>query len=206
MPPAKATAIVEELGETTLPAEIPAEPEPQLSRREKAMLFDIVAGIPPAVVAAENEIAWPTFQGWMKESRIASALSRATGVLIEKIERGDFGAIPIAKASAEGAMVILLGLMRAAKSDETRRKAANDLLAYAGHQPVKRTQVLNPGEFLDAMTEGELEEFAASGLVPDRLRSQATFMVAKKLPKAIEAKVIAVSQPAGNPLEETDAS
>ena len=86
-------------------------------------------------------------------------------------------------------MRILIRTAKSGKSDETKRKAANDVLNYAGHLPSKKPEDFNANDFLAAMSFEELKAFADHGEVPDRLRDKAAFLVTssvQKMEKAVD--------------------
>lgn len=148
-----------------------------LSAKEGFCLLSVLQGTPNAAIAEQLAISEAKVAKLLRRSKLlAQSIER---FLLVKVQRGEFGPIPMAKSASDHAMSALIHLMKMGRNESTRRQAAVDILALAGHVAVKRAEVLNVNSLIDEMAADELEKFIASGTWPDRFRDKAALLTMK---------------------------
>lgn len=118
-------------------------------------------GLAPLTV--KKRIHRPAFQ---------SQIQIVEAAIVERIARGEFGALAIAKANAVGAMRRIVGQARRADDERVKFQANVKLLEYAGIQPAKPPVTESVDRLIDMMTADEAETFARTGEFPERFRDQ----------------------------------
>lgn len=121
-----------------------------------------------------------------ERAEIKHCIAQSQRVVLNKLQRGEFGPIPMAKHAAEHAMATLITLTQRARNENVKRQSAIDVLALAGHVAVKKAEILNVNELIDAMNAAELDNFIKEGVWPDRLRDRAALLSITKKPREID--------------------
>lgn len=124
-----------------------------------------------ALSAPPNEI-----EKFLSSPMAQALLGKIESAITAKLQRGDYGPIPMAKHAAEHMMGVLISTAKKSRNDNTKRQAAMDVLALAGHVAVKKAEVLNVNELIDSMDVQELNKFISEGVWPDRLRDRAAML------------------------------
>lgn len=154
---------------------------PLLSKLDRHLVLWMALGLPAQEIAEKcgKSLGWLTLR--VKHEAVAAALKRIEDLSRAKIERGDYGVAPIAKAEAEPMTRILVGIAKSHKTaPAVKRQAALDVLALAGHQPVKRAEILNVNELIEKMTPEELDRFIQHDEWPERMRDSSMAAMTKK--------------------------
>lgn len=112
------------------------------------------------------------------------ALQRLQRSLFDRLARGEYGVLALAKGNAVGAFKRVLQLSRAAENERVRLDANLEIMKLAGVQPPKPAVVESPERLLDQMSPEELEHFSKTNEIPRRLGDQ----VAKLAVTALQAK------------------
>jgi hypothetical protein len=118
-------------------------------------------GISTATVAKVRKS--PAFQRAVEtvEERIA-----------DRIARGEFGVLAMAKAAAVGAMTRIIGMAKECHTDAVRYKANEKILEIAGIQAPKPLEQVPVERLVDRMTAEEAKEFYETGHFPERFHDQ----------------------------------
>lgn len=151
-----------------------------LSARELVVAVLTLQQVPAPVMARTLGIGVADVHALQQKPQVTLQVRRALIAMRERIERGDFGVVPMAKANAESMMQRLVALSQSTK-EETARRAAVDVLSLAGHVAVKKAEIVNVNRIIDAMDPVELTAFVERGEFPARFRDQlATIQSAPK--------------------------
>lgn len=153
-----------------------------------AALLLLLQRIAPTQICALLGIGEDTLLSWRKMPAFAHQLKKALFAMREQIERGDFGVVPMAKANAERMMHTLITKAKSAKNEETSRRAAESVLALAGHTPIKKIESVNVNKIVDQMTPEEMGAFIDRGEFPVRFRDQLSILQAPGGVSAVNTK------------------
>lgn len=129
------------------------------------------------------------------------AVAMVEASIVERIARGEFGVLAIAKANSVGAMRRLVGMSKGSEDERVRLQATLKLLEIGGIQPPKPSITESPERLIDQMTAEEAERFAKEGEFPERFRDQLARLASSVLEKNERArwdpKVEAVAEMVG---------
>jgi DNA-binding CsgD family transcriptional regulator len=159
----------------TLPSEREATlgPRPDgLRPREYMVLGKVFEGKKVAQIAAEMGVSTATVSTILGKPQFKAAVQMVEAAIVERIARGEFGVLAIAKANANGAIRRVVGLSKLSQDDRVRLNANLKLIELAGIRPPAPQVVESKERLIDAMTAEEAREFAATGLFPARFRDQ----------------------------------
>jgi hypothetical protein len=154
-------------------------------KRAQALIL-LLQGVKIAEIAEKIGISVEKVEKFVKKPEIQQCVANATKKTLEKLQRGDFGPIPMAKHAAEHSMATLIELTKRARNENVKRQAAIDVLALAGHVAVKKAEILNVNELIDSMNVAELDDFIQHGKWPERLRDRAALLSITKKPREID--------------------
>ena len=161
----------------------------KLSRKKLLALTLLLQGIPLDRIAGQCGVKVEKVELFVKLPGVKHVLATSQKVILTKLQRGDFGPVPMAKHAAEHSMATLIHLTKGARNENVRRQAAIDVLALAGHVAVRKAEILNVNELIDAMAADELEIFIKDGIWPDRLRDRAALLSINKSHRANEIDI-----------------
>lgn len=105
-----------------------------------------------------------------------SLLAKVEEMILGKLQRGEYGPIPMAKHAAEHMMSQIIAIAMKGRNENTKRQAAMDVLGLAGHVAIKKAEIFNVNELIDSMDADELNKFIVDGSWPDRLRDRAALL------------------------------
>lgn len=125
-----------------------------------------------ALLAPRTAVSLPTIYLRQKKASYVAVRTRIETAHMERIARGEFGAIAIAKAELVGNMRRLQGMARGAEDERVRHKALVDMIKFAGFAPPTPLVTENPERVIDAMSAAEAEHFAETGEFPAHLADQ----------------------------------
>src|ERR1700675_4213 len=153
------------------PAVVEIAAIPRLSKLDRHLVLWASLGMAHTEIAAKCEKSVGWVQARLASGGVALALKRIEDLARAKVERGEFGVAPIAKSHAESMTRILVNIAKSGKTaPAVKRQAANDVLALAGHQPVKRAEILDVNELINQMSPEELDRFITANEWPERMR------------------------------------
>lgn len=169
-----------------------------LDPRSIIMLGKVFEGKRGSAIAREMHLSQSLVSQVLTSAKFKLAEARMETAMLERIARGEFGALAIAKANTVGAMRRLVGMSRGAMDERVKLNATIELLKLGGIQPSKPAVTESPERLVDLMTDDEARVFAETGHFPDRLMDQvarlASGVVRERQRQTMEAEVLAVEE------------
>ncbi len=153
-----------------------------LKPREWMLLGHLYEGNTLRGAATILSIPYDAAKTIAKKPQFKKAIQQIDQAIAERISRGEFGAMAIAKAGAPRAMQVIHDLLDS-RHEKTRLQAANDLLKWSGMQPPKPQVTESVERLIDLMTADELEVFASTGEWPERFKDQLARLATTQLKK-----------------------
>ena len=117
-----------------------------------------------------------------------AAVRRIETAHMEKIARGEFGAMALVKAELTGSLRRIIGMAKASEDDRVKLNANLKLVELAGFQPPTPIAHENPERIIDMMGAEELKHFYETGEFPGRLADQLSRLTSNVLAKAEKAR------------------
>lgn len=160
------------------------QPEPQalvpstptLRPRERVLLAHLYEGLSLKKAAATMGMSLANAKRIAQKPAFKKAVADVDRSIMERVARGEFGAMTIAKAEASAAMERVAQASRDPKLYRGNARvwlAANlEIIKLSGLQPAKPVVVESKERLIDLMTSEEAEEFATTGEWPDRFKDQ----------------------------------
>lgn len=166
---------------------------PALRPRERVLLAHLYEGLSLKKAAQVMGMAYITAKKIVAREAFKRAVEVVDQNIVERISRGEFGAMAIAKAAAVGAMERLKHLSETSRNERVYLQANLEIIRLAGLQPSKPQVTESPERLIDQMTADEAEAFASTGEWPERFRDQlarlATSVLDAQRNKAVEVVV-----------------
>lgn len=100
------------------------------------------------------------------------ALKEMKEVLLEEIERGEFGVLAYAKSKAPQAIKNVYRLAKHSEDDRVKLQANLKMIELAGVRPPVPVVTESPERLIDSMTAEEADLFAREKIWPERFRDQ----------------------------------
>lgn len=123
-------------------------------------------------IAEELEMSVGAVRAIMGKPAFKAAIQMVEASMAERIARGEFGVLAIAKANAVGAFRRLVGMAKASEDERIKFQANVKILEMAGIKPAAPMVTESPERLIDAMTAEEAQKFAETGEFPDRFSDQ----------------------------------
>lgn len=139
-------------------------------------------------IAAECSMSVAAVRQVLMKPAFKAAVQMVEASIAERIARGEFGVLAIAKANAVGAFRRLVGMAKGSEDERIKFQANVKILEMAGIKPATPIVTESPERLIDAMTAEEAEKFAASGEFPDRFRDQLARLATSVLEKSERAR------------------
>lgn len=137
--------------------------------------LDLSGCRPPRILSLLREvtgISLATIYGRQKRPAYVAVVERVRASHMERIARGEFGAIGIAKANLVANMRRMQGMATHAENEAVKFKALEKMIALSGFQPPAPVVVEHPERIIESMTPEEVEHFAKTGEFPPHLADQ----------------------------------
>lgn len=139
-------------------------------------------------IAEECKMTAVNVRRIMGTPQFKRAIEMVEASIVERIARGEFGVLAIAKANAVGAMRRLVGIAKGSEDDRVKLNANLELLKLSGVQAPKPAVTESPERLIDQMTADEAEMFAREGIFPDRFKDQLARLASSALEKSENAR------------------
>jgi len=123
-------------------------------------------------IADEMGLSKLTVAKVRKSATFRRAVTMIEERIADRIARGEFGALAMAKAELIPAMKRLIGMSKECATDAVRYKATRDLIELAGLQAPKPAESVPVERLVDRMTPEEAREFYETGHFPERFHDQ----------------------------------
>jgi hypothetical protein len=143
-----------------------------LRPRDRALLAYLYEGLSLKKAADAMGMAYITAKKIVAKEGFKKAVGAVDQAIVERISRGEFGAMAIAKAAAVGAMERLKRLSETSRNERVYLQANLEIIRLSGLQPPKPQVLESPERLIDLMTADEAEAFASTGEWPERFRDQ----------------------------------
>jgi hypothetical protein len=140
--------------------------------RDWVILGKVFEGKRPKVIAAELGITPAVVRARLSRPEFKAAQSQLEATMMERIARGEFGILAMAKAEAVGAFRRVLGQSKLSPDEKVRFNANVLLMKLAGIREPAPAAIETPERLIDMMTAEEAEVFSTTGEFPERFADQ----------------------------------
>ena len=151
---------------------VPAEAQADLVPREFLVLGKLFEGRKPADIARDLNVNLTTIRHITQKPAMRKWIAHCQDAIIDRIARGEFGAMAVAKKEATEAMRRIVVLSRDAKDERVRLNANVKLLEFAGVVASRPIDAPTIDRVLDQLTPAEQLMFSETGKFPGRLADQ----------------------------------
>lgn len=139
-------------------------------------------------IAGECKLSIGRVRQIIDAPKFKRAVEMVEASIVERIARGEFGVLAIAKANAVGAMRRLVGIAKGSEDDRVKLNANLELLKLSGVQAPKPTVTESPERLIDQMTADEAQKFAETGEFPARFADQLARLATSVIEKSENAR------------------
>lgn len=145
---------------------------PQIEPGDWMILGKVFERKKPRQIAEEMGVSVGTVNRVLGSKAFQAAVELVESRIADRIARGEFGVLAIAKANAVAAMRRIVGMSKHCHNEMVRFKANDRVLEIAGVQPPKPVEQVHVERLMDRFTLDEAKEFYQTGHFPARFADQ----------------------------------
>ena len=162
----------------------PMLPPEGLLPSDYTLLGKMFEGKRGKAIAQEMGLSTATVKKRMERPAFLAAVKQVEAGSMERVARGDFGALAIFKSQAVGAARRLVRIAKHSLDDRVKFQANLALLKLGGVREPEPMRVESPERIIDAMTAEELDAFTKDGVFPERFSDQLARLTTASMQKA----------------------